>query len=92
MVEPVPKWLMRRYAVLWSHFKDKEFDHDQACKVLKESKAIVSLSLSEMKRSGWLEVKMNPHDTRKRLYRLVSPQKAVEMLKVDSIGGKVKDR
>jgi DNA-binding MarR family transcriptional regulator len=77
MVEPLPKWIMRAYSKLWVKFKNKEFNHDEASKTLKEDK-MVSVILSEMKKAGWLEIKLDPTDSRRRLYKLISPEEAVK--------------
>jgi len=83
MLVPLPKWLMKRYAILWCKFNESEFDHEQACGAFEKDGELVSLFLSEMKKRGWLEVKINPHDTRKRVYKLISPNEAVlNMIKV----------
>jgi predicted transcriptional regulator len=60
MTEPIPKWLMREYAFLWNRFREKEFDHREACEALRDEEATVSLALSDMKKAGWLEVRVNP--------------------------------
>ncbi len=80
MTEPIPKWLMRKYALLWNRFQEKEFDHAEACGILKDGEVNVSLALSDMKKAGWLEVRINPQDSRKRVYRLLSPQEGVRSM------------
>ena len=78
MVEPLPKWLMQRYSLLWVKFKDKEFSHEQATKTLPDGERMVSVILSEMRKAGWLEMRLNPNDARKRLYKLKSPEEVVK--------------
>jgi len=79
MTKALPKWIMNRYALLWNSFKDKEFDHNEACKILKEKKdRLVSVILSELKRHGWLTIKLHPEDSRKRIYKLKSPEEATK--------------
>ena len=81
MTEPLPKWVMQRYAKLWKAFKSKEFEHEQTVKVLKEKdENIVSVILSQLRRHGWLEIKLHPSDTRKRVYKLKSPDEVVREL------------
>ena len=77
MTKPLPKWIMQRYSILWNKFKDKEFNHDDAFKTLNKDK-MISIALSELKQSGWLEMKLDPNDARKRVYRLKSPEHAVK--------------
>ena len=82
MVEPLPRWIMKRYSILWNKFKDKEFTHKKATEALKEKdKRVVSLCLSDIKKYGWLEVRLNPEDSRIRLYKLKGPEEAVKEMK-----------
>jgi hypothetical protein len=83
MTEPLPRWIMKRYSILWNKFKDKEFTHKKATEALKEKdERIVSLFLSDLKKYGWLEVRLDPQDSRIRLYKLKEPNDAVkEMIK-----------
>lgn len=79
MTKPMPKWLTRRYAQLWKKLKDKKFHYKDAKEVLREKDdKTLSAVLSEIKRDGWLEVEINPEDTRKRVYRLKSSEKIME--------------
>lgn len=78
MTKPLPKWLTERYSLLWREFKDKEFDHDEAAKLLKEEKkGLVSAVLSELKKHGWLTITLHPDDSRKRIYKLKKPEDAI---------------
>ncbi len=82
MTNPVPRWIMLRYALLWSRFKDKSFNHEQAVKTLRDKHEVVSVFLSELKKNDWVEVTLNPRDTRMRLYKLKEPNQAVlEMIR-----------
>ena len=77
MTKPLPKWLTYRYSLLWKSFKNKEFAYDEAIKILKEKKErLVSVVLSELKKQGWLTIKLDPEDSRKRIYTLKSPEEA----------------
>jgi hypothetical protein len=78
MPTPLPKWLMKRYSLLWQKFGDKEFGHSEACRALQDDREFVSLILSDLKKAQWLEVRINPQDSRKRVYRLVSPEETVK--------------
>jgi hypothetical protein len=69
---------MERYSLLWKTFKEKEFEHDDASKILKEEKdGLVSVVLSELKKHGWLTIKLHPDDSRKRIYKLKNPEEAI---------------
>lgn len=83
MVKPIPKWAMLRYAKLWNKFKIQEFNYEDASNILKEKNGnLVSVVLSQIRKSGWLVIKLHPVDSRKRIYQLKNPEKAVmEMVK-----------
>jgi hypothetical protein len=75
---PLPKWLMESYSILWKKLKENEFEHDNAKKILKiEKDGTVSAILSDLKKHGWLTVKLHPDDSRKRLYKLINPEDAI---------------
>ncbi len=81
MTKPLPKWLMQRYSTLWRVFKGKEFGYDEAVEILKEkNEALNSIILSELKKNGWLTIKLHPDDSRKRIYTLKGPEEAVNEL------------
>lgn len=72
MTQPIPKWLQKRYTLLLKEFEDKEFTFDLARKLLKkDQEKIVSITLSKLKKAGWLNItKLDPKDSRKRYYKL----------------------
>jgi len=77
MAGPLPKWVMKHYSILWNNFKDKGFRYKDASRVVNEEK-MMSLILSELKRNGWLNVKLDPKDSRKRIYKLKNPEKVIK--------------
>jgi len=84
MTKPLPKWIMYRYSILWNKFSDKDFSHSDALKVLNKDK-MLSIVLSELRQNDWLEMKLDPKDARKRLYKLKFPDQAIkEMEKEES--------
>jgi len=76
MVENIPTWLMKRYAKMWKKFQTKPFNYEDVLSLLKEKEAI-SVILSELRKAGWIEAKLNPEDTRKRIYILRNPDKII---------------
>ena len=79
MVEPLPRWIMKRYSTLWTKFRSKEFTHKQATEILKEKdERVVSLCISDLKKYGWLTVKLDTQDSRIRIYKLKEPEEAVK--------------
>jgi hypothetical protein len=75
-VKPLPKWLMQSYAKIWQRHRDGQLDHPDIMRILGKKHA--SIVLCYLKKNGWVEITLNPDDSRKRLYRLKSPEKAVE--------------
>jgi len=67
---------MKHYSKLWIKLKDKQFTHKQADDLLKITNT--SIVLSRLKKYGWLELSLDPEDSRKRLYKLKKPNIAVE--------------
>lgn len=79
MTEPLPKWEMKKYAHLWRVFRKKEFTNEQALKILKEKDPhILSVFFYDLKKLGWINVKRNAKDKRKKIYQLKEPNKAIE--------------
>jgi len=78
MTEPMAKWLTKRYAILWKELKNNRFEFDDAKKILKEDNdKRLSVILSDFRKNGWLEVKLHPESSRKRIYKLKSPEDAI---------------
>jgi len=76
MVQHLPEWIMKRYSKLWNKFKDKEFTKADAEKILAGDTSLPVL-LSELRKAGWLEMKMSEEDARKTIYKLKDPTKAI---------------
>ncbi|MCK4670619.1 MAG: hypothetical protein KAT43_05445 [Nanoarchaeota archaeon] len=79
MTIPLPKWLMLRYSILWNKLGDKEFNRSDAIKALKKDK-MLNITLSKLRQSGWLEMKLHPKDARKRLYLLNKPEEIIRKM------------
>jgi hypothetical protein len=80
-LKPLPKWLFIRYAKLWRRKKSQEFDFSEARNLLNEKDdRTLSVILSDLRKSGWLQASLGPGDARKRKYRLIPPQDAVEKI------------
>ncbi len=81
MTTPMPKWIMRRYSVLWRAFAKRNFDYTQAATTLNEgNERLVSVVLSDLKKHGWMTIQLDPVDSRKRIYTLKSPQQSITEL------------
>ena len=79
MINALPKWVWNRYALLWKEFEENPFTFEQAQKVLKYlDRNTISVMFNELKKSGWLKVKLNDQDSRMRIYTLLNPIAAIE--------------
>ncbi len=82
MAEALPKWVWRRYALLWKKFKEKPFTFKQALKELKPlGENVISVMFNELRKAGWMSVALGMADSRERVYTLVNPTLAVENTK-----------
>ena len=85
MTEPMPKWLTKRYAILWEELKDIKFSFSDAKEKLNETDdKRLSVILSDFKKHGWIDVELDPQSSRKRLYKLKSPSKVIEEIAKES--------
>lgn len=77
MVNHLPEWIMLRYAKLWNKFKTNEFSKEQAQKILSEDNAL-AVFLSDLRKAGWIEIRIDKKDARKNLYKLKNPLIAIK--------------
>ena len=78
--EPLPKWIMKRYATSWNTFKDKEITLEELTEALKEDKRVILLFISHLRKHGWIDIEFDKIDARKRIYKLRNPEKVVEAM------------
>lgn len=78
----LPKWLEERHTKLWGKFGDSNFRMDEAVEFLAEGsgaeKDEVAVVLSELRKAGWVNVELDPDDTRKRIYKLKSRENIIK--------------
>jgi len=77
----LPKWLESRYKILWNAFGEEQFRMDDAINIFKknlDSDKEIPVFISELKKSGWIEVELDPKDSRKRIYNLISKESRIE--------------
>lgn len=76
---PVPKWVWKRYALLWKKFGEDTFTYPQAEKVLKfDKKSAISVMFMELRKAGWVNIELSQEDARTRTYKLTNPINVVE--------------
>jgi type I restriction enzyme M protein len=72
----LPTWLEKRYRTLWDAFHESSFRFEDAARIFKEKskddERQINVFLSELRKEGWLEVRFDPDDARKRIYKLTS--------------------
>lgn len=79
MAEPIPKWLFLRYVKIWAEKKNDRFDYDEVRRLLNEKDdRTLSVILSDLRKSGWLEIALDPNNARKRTYKLKHIQDIIE--------------
>jgi len=84
MLRYLPKWIMRRANMLWGRFGSRKFTFAEAEKALDgDDSRMAAVVLSELKRSGWLDVTVDAENARKKLYRFTHPEVMKEVAKID---------
>ena len=78
MTKVLPKWEMGAYAELWNRYGKKGFSHEDIFKLLNKKKEVISTLIYDLRKAGWLEVSLHPKDSRKRIYKLIDPEKAIK--------------
>jgi len=77
----LPKWLAKRYEVLFKTYQDSSFRFEDAAKILskniQDSEEQINVILSEFRKRGWLEVEFDREDTRRRIYKLKSSEEII---------------
>ena len=74
---------MKRYAKLWKAFASRDFSFEKAINALEEEDdRVIGLVLSELRKAGWISVKQDPNNSRKRLYQLKQPNEAVKEMMI----------
>jgi len=86
MAKPIPKWVMIRYSALYRELKTKQFTREEAKKALdkynlNKNDKLTNVFFSDLSNMGWIEFKQDTKDKRKKIYKLINPEKAVLELK-----------
>jgi len=74
MAKEMPEWLKGYYNGLWERHKNEAFTFDAAMKELGISKKMITKTLLEIEKRGFLSKETSPIDYRARVYRLISPE------------------
>ena len=73
MKDFIPEWMAKRFALIWRIKKNKDFTFRWYIEKTGDDEKIALTFFSRLKKKGWIEVKNNPQDKRKKLYKLVNP-------------------
>ena len=76
MATYIPQWILKRYSILWDRMKCREFYRDDLNAVFKRDKSI-PVFLSDLRKAGWIEIRLDEKDARKTVYRLKHPSKVI---------------
>jgi DNA-binding MarR family transcriptional regulator len=82
--EPLPKWIMRRYALLYKKFDNKKFTLEEGREAIKEETKIMLVLMSRLRKAGWINVEFDTQDARKRFYTLRPLDQVMEMMSSDN--------
>jgi len=81
MAHTLPAWEMKNYSLLWKKFKDKEFTNKEAQNCLKlEDPHTVSVLFYNLNKKGWIIIKRDTKDQRKKIYQLKKPEEVITEL------------
>lgn len=84
MTKSIPKWVQERFSLLWQEHENKQLTYEEIEKVLKiDDRNTISVFLSELKKAGWIDIKLSDGDSRKRVYTLKSPNQV--MLEISAL-------
>jgi len=88
MVKSIPNWVMERYSVLYRKLKCKQFTREEARTILEnfgiyKNDKLTNTFFSELNHKGWVEVKKDPQDTRRKIFKLKSPENAILNLEIE---------
>ena len=90
MMEAIPKWVMQRYSALYRKFKMKQFTREEVKKTLEEfgidsEQKLTNTFFSYLNKCGWVEIERDKEDSRKKLFKLIPPEKAILNLNLGEI-------
>lgn len=71
-----PAWVQQGYSTLWEQFETKEFRLQEAMAMMSEkhldSTVKIPMLLSQLRKAGWLVVRSDNEDARKKIYKLTA--------------------
>lgn len=86
MVRSLPRNLLEKFARIYAEKGTSEFRFQEAEEILGETEKYVGQILPNLVRAGWVEKKVDPEDNRRKIYRIVDPNKTLQRLGHDLKG------
>jgi len=80
MVSSLPKNLLEKFARLYAEKGTSEFRFQEAEEILGETEKYIGQILPNLVKAGWLEKKVDPEDNRRKIYRIVEPNRVLQRL------------
>lgn len=81
----IPPWLARAYARLYEALGTREFDYSEAGPIIElEDKRRIATTLTKLRVFGYLTVRRDPVDPRRKLFRLIDPESVVLAMSIQS--------
>ncbi len=80
MVSSLPRNLLEKFARLYAERGTSEFRFQEAEEILGETEKYVGQILPNLVKAGWLEKKVDPEDSRRKIYRIVEPNITLQRL------------
>jgi len=80
MVSSLPRNLLEKFARLYAERGTSEFRFQEAEEILGETEKYVGQILPNLVKAGWLEKKVDPEDSRRKIYRIVDPDRILQCL------------
>ena len=74
MTKEMPEWLKGYYNQLWERHKNESFTFQTAMKELAINKKMITKTLLELEKRGFLNKERSPIDYRAKVYKLISPE------------------
>lgn len=83
MADPIPKYLQISVALLYKQFKTDDFTFQDAVTILKKDARYTGQILSHLRKAGWISIRNDMFDQRKKFYRINKFDEIMSSLKND---------
>lgn len=77
-IQLLPTWMLRRHLLIWKQKKDTPITFKECKELLRDDAKVIAVFLSNLNRMGWIDVKKDSKDARRRLYIFHNPKIKIE--------------